>query len=124
MKIGKRLRESILWPMVYEPLEKGMRKRLLLISILTDGAPSSRDEDLVDVIFQCGNALVAYQRPRDSIVEWVDKWMELDMRLFLASVKKLCPLSLEKKAALVNFPDRDFLTKLHEERYFDGNKRS
>lgn len=56
-------------------------------------------------------------------VEWVDKWMELDMRLFLASVKKaLRPLSLNEKAAFMNFPDRDFPTKLHEERYFGGNK--
>lgn len=57
-------------------------------------------------------------------VEWVDKWMEMDMRLFLASVKKeLRPLSLKEKAAFVNFPDRDFPTKLHEERYFGGNKK-
>ncbi|KAF2255944.1 FAD-binding domain-containing protein [Trematosphaeria pertusa] len=56
-------------------------------------------------------------------VEWVDKWMELDMRLFLASVKKqLRSLSLNEKAAFMNFPDRDFPTKLHEERYFGGNK--
>ena len=45
------------------------------------------------------------------------------MRLFLASVKKaLRPLSLNEKAAFVNFPDRDFPTKLHEKRYFGGNK--
>jgi hypothetical protein len=56
-------------------------------------------------------------------IEWVDKWMELDMRLFLASIKKeLRPLSLNEKASFMNFPDRDFPTKLHEERYFGGNK--
>ncbi|KAH7083758.1 hypothetical protein FB567DRAFT_91501 [Paraphoma chrysanthemicola] len=56
-------------------------------------------------------------------VEWVDKWMELDMRNFLASVKKqLRALSLSNKAAFMNFPDRDFPTRVHEERYFGANK--
>ncbi|KAE8449113.1 hypothetical protein EG329_008496 [Mollisiaceae sp. DMI_Dod_QoI] len=56
-------------------------------------------------------------------VEWVDKWMELDMRRFLATVKKkLRPLSLNGQAAFVNFPDRDFPTKVHETAYFGGNK--
>ncbi|KAK0643894.1 hypothetical protein B0T16DRAFT_416813 [Cercophora newfieldiana] len=56
-------------------------------------------------------------------IEWVDKWMEREMRLFLAKVKKdLRPLSLDKQAAFVNFPDRDFPTKFHEKAYFGGNK--
>jgi hypothetical protein len=56
-------------------------------------------------------------------IEWIDKWMELDMRLFLANVKKeLRPLSLNGKAAFMNFADRDFPTKLHEERYYGDNK--
>ncbi|RYP11086.1 hypothetical protein DL764_000244 [Monosporascus ibericus] len=56
-------------------------------------------------------------------VEWVDKWMERDMRRFLASVKKkLRPLSLNGEAAFVNFPDRDFPAKFHERAYFGGNK--
>jgi hypothetical protein len=56
-------------------------------------------------------------------IEWVDKWMERDMRRFLASVKrKLRPLSLNEEAAFVNFPDRDFPTKFHERAYFGDNK--
>ena len=56
-------------------------------------------------------------------VEWVDKWMEMDMRRFLASVKKkLRPLSLDGVAAFINFPDRDFPTKSHERAYFGDNK--
>jgi hypothetical protein len=56
-------------------------------------------------------------------VEWVDKWMERDMRRFLAGVKRrLRPLSLNGEAAFVNFPDRDFPTKFHERAYFGDNK--
>jgi hypothetical protein len=56
-------------------------------------------------------------------VEWIDKWMERDMRRFLGVVKKkLRPLSLNKEAAFVNFPDRDFPRKFHERAYFGGNK--
>ncbi|KAL2148927.1 hypothetical protein VTH82DRAFT_1613 [Thermothelomyces myriococcoides] len=56
-------------------------------------------------------------------VEWVDKWMELDMRLFLAKVKRaLRPLSLNGEAAFINFPDRDFPRKFHERAYFGGNR--
>ncbi|KAK1828988.1 FAD binding domain-protein [Podospora conica] len=56
-------------------------------------------------------------------IEWVDKWMEEDMRDFLASVKqKLRPLSLNAEAAFVNFPDRDFPGKTHERAYWGDNK--
>lgn len=56
-------------------------------------------------------------------VEWVDKWMERDMRQFLAKVKKaLRPFSLNKEAAFINFPDRDFPTKSHERAYFGDNR--
>ncbi|KAI1170929.1 FAD-binding domain-containing protein [Nemania sp. FL0916] len=56
-------------------------------------------------------------------VEWVDKWMEWNMRQFLAKVKKaLRPLSLNGQAAFVNFPDRDFPTKFHEQAYFGENR--
>jgi len=55
-------------------------------------------------------------------VEWVDKWMELDMRLFLAKVKRaLRPLSVNGEAAFLNFPDRDFPSKFYERAYFGGN---
>ncbi|KAL2686875.1 hypothetical protein Neosp_004417 [[Neocosmospora] mangrovei] len=56
-------------------------------------------------------------------VEWIDKWMERDMRRFLAKVKRaLRPLSLKGEAAFINFPDRDFPTKVHESAYFGGNR--
>jgi len=57
-------------------------------------------------------------------VEWVDKWMERDMRRFLAGVKRrLRPFSLGGgEAAFVNFPDRDFPQKTHERAYFGDNK--
>ena len=55
-------------------------------------------------------------------VERVDKWMEKDMRFFLADVKnKLRAYSLDGKAAFINFPDRDFPRKSHEKAYFGGN---
>ncbi|KAK1244086.1 hypothetical protein MKX08_002224 [Trichoderma sp. CBMAI-0020] len=55
-------------------------------------------------------------------VEWMDKWMEKDMRFFLAKVKTaLRPLSLKGEAAFVNFPDRDFPTKSFERAYFGDN---
>ncbi|KAI0798932.1 hypothetical protein GGR55DRAFT_702508 [Xylaria sp. FL0064] len=56
-------------------------------------------------------------------VEWVDKWMERNMRIFLAKVKKaLRPLSLNGTAAFINFPDRDFPTQFHEKAYFGNNR--
>ncbi|KAG9219132.1 hypothetical protein CCMSSC00406_0001542 [Pleurotus cornucopiae] len=56
-------------------------------------------------------------------VEWVDKWMERDMRRFLAKVKKaLRPLSLNGEAAFINFPDRDFPVRAHERAYFGDNR--
>lgn len=55
-------------------------------------------------------------------IEWVDKWMELDMRRFLARVKKeLRTLSYNGTAAFINFPDRDFPTKFHERAYYGEN---
>lgn len=56
-------------------------------------------------------------------VEWVDKWMERDMRRFIARVKQvLRPLSLGKQAAFINFPDRDFPQPMYEAAYFGGNR--
>ncbi|KAL8386922.1 hypothetical protein RB595_010293 [Gaeumannomyces hyphopodioides] len=56
-------------------------------------------------------------------VEWVEKRIEYDMRLFLAKAKRLLrPLSLNGEAAFVNFPDRDLPTKSHERAYFGNNK--
>lgn len=55
-------------------------------------------------------------------VEWVDKWMEKDMRSFHADVKRaLRPLSLNGEAAFINFPDGDFPKQMYERAYFGGN---
>lgn len=59
----------------------------------------------------------------DVTVKWMDKWMEKDMRFFLAKVKTaLRPPILNGEAAFVNFPDRDFPTKFHEKAYFGDNR--
>ncbi|KAI1801424.1 FAD-binding domain-containing protein [Daldinia bambusicola] len=56
-------------------------------------------------------------------VEWVDKWMEKDMRGFLAKVKKILrPFSLGREAAFFNFPDGDFPPGTYESAYFGGNR--
>ncbi|KAL8417451.1 hypothetical protein RB596_007539 [Gaeumannomyces avenae] len=56
-------------------------------------------------------------------VAWADKWMEDNMRLFLAKAKRLLrPLSLNGEAAFANFPDRDLPTKSHERAYYGDNK--
>lgn len=58
-------------------------------------------------------------------VEWVDKWMERDMRRFIARVKReLRPLSLNGQAAFVNFPDRDFVQGRYERAYFGENREA
>jgi hypothetical protein len=64
--IGRNLRERILQPMVYEPLIKGTLERPLLVSILTDGAPSPEgEEELENAIVQCGDTSVDSGYPRD-----------------------------------------------------------
>ena len=56
-------------------------------------------------------------------VLWEDKWMERDMRRFIDTVKDaLRPLSLNREAAFVNFPDRDFPKNAYEKYYFGGNR--
>lgn len=58
-------------------------------------------------------------------VEWVDKWMEGDMKNFLKRVKdELRPFSLKKRAAFINFPDRDFSTDSYERAYFGDNRKA
>ncbi|KAI1204726.1 uncharacterized protein F4807DRAFT_471786 [Annulohypoxylon truncatum] len=57
-------------------------------------------------------------------VEWVDKWMETDMRPFLEDVKKkLRPLSLKGEAAFINFPDGALGANAHERAYFGDNRQ-
>lgn len=96
---------------------KGEKVNFLVTWIHSGGKASERQP--TDTAFFWREAVFhAY-----ATVEWVDKWMERDMRRFLASVKKkLRPLSLKGEASFVNFPDRDFPTKFHERAYFGGNK--
>ncbi|KAI0882480.1 uncharacterized protein GGS22DRAFT_195761 [Annulohypoxylon maeteangense] len=55
-------------------------------------------------------------------VEWVDKWMERDMRSFLENVKvELKPLSLNEKAGTIDCPDEDLSKDSHGEAYFGSN---
>ncbi|OAL53539.1 hypothetical protein IQ07DRAFT_667503 [Pyrenochaeta sp. DS3sAY3a] len=70
--IGTTLRERILRPLVYEPLEAGRLERPLLISVLTDGAPSEKLEPpdtLAREILNCGQKLVENTPPlpKDSV---------------------------------------------------------
>ncbi|KAK4096783.1 FAD-binding domain-containing protein [Parathielavia hyrcaniae] len=59
--------------------------------------------------------------PSDSAYYWRQA-MELDMRTFLAKVKRaLRPFSLNGEAAFINFPDRDFPRKSQKRAYFGGN---
>ncbi|RGP62533.1 berberine family [Fusarium longipes] len=54
---------------------------------------------------------------------WEDKWMELNMRGFMAKLKKkLRPYSLNKAAAFVNFPDRELAKGAYERVYFGENR--
>lgn len=56
--LGTVLRDLILTPYVYEPLEKGPLERPLLISIITDGSPTGEDEDELDkAIIECKELL-------------------------------------------------------------------
>lgn len=66
--IGTTLRERILKPLVYDPLAAGTMKRPLLVSILTDGAPSREEMGmLASVIVDCGNELVEKGYPKDCV---------------------------------------------------------
>ncbi|KAF5319520.1 hypothetical protein D9619_008710 [Psilocybe cf. subviscida] len=56
-------------------------------------------------------------------LEWEDKWMELDMRTFLRDAKRdLRPLSLQRKAAFINFPDGAMKGDVSERAYWGDNR--
>ncbi|KAK1828989.1 hypothetical protein QBC39DRAFT_415165 [Podospora conica] len=66
--IGTTLQDRILKPLVFDALAKGEFKRPLLISILTDGAPSQEAPDkLSKVIIRCGDDLEQNGYPRDCV---------------------------------------------------------
>ncbi|KAF8464468.1 hypothetical protein BDZ91DRAFT_697832 [Kalaharituber pfeilii] len=53
-------------------------------------------------------------------IQWVDKWLETDMRGFYTTCrKKLVPYSMDGKAAFINFTDRDLRNWQHA--YYGSN---
>ncbi|KAI5924029.1 hypothetical protein F4810DRAFT_710123 [Camillea tinctor] len=66
--IGTSLRSKILEPLVYDKLRQNKFDRPLLISVVTDGAPSDeKRSEFRDVIVDCGGRLEAAGFPRDSV---------------------------------------------------------
>ncbi|KAK3398800.1 FAD-binding domain-containing protein [Sordaria brevicollis] len=58
------------------------------------------------------------------MVEWQEKWLELDMRGFLKKMKaKLRPFSVMGCAAFINFPDADILSEDSERVYYGNNRQ-
>jgi len=55
--IGTQLKEKILKPFVYDPIEQRTLERPVLICIITDGAPSGGDPPLSSVIEECRKTL-------------------------------------------------------------------
>ncbi|KAJ1330886.1 fumiquinazoline A oxidase [Microdochium nivale] len=56
-------------------------------------------------------------------VLWQDKWMELNMRGFMAKLKqKLRPFAMNRAGAFVNFPDRELAMGGYERAYFGENR--
>ncbi|KAM0265123.1 hypothetical protein ACHAQJ_000275 [Trichoderma viride] len=57
------------------------------------------------------------------MIEWMDKWLERDMRGFLQEVKQqLRPHSIDGKAAFINFPDSAMCKTTHEQAYYGANR--
>ncbi|OTB16288.1 hypothetical protein K445DRAFT_21926 [Daldinia sp. EC12] len=66
--IGTNLRSKILEPLVYSKIRDKSLKRPLLITITTDGIPSSEpDSAFVDAISECGKKLEDAEYPRESV---------------------------------------------------------
>ncbi|KAG0133176.1 hypothetical protein HOY82DRAFT_269424 [Tuber indicum] len=58
------------------------------------------------------------------MLQWEEKWLELNMRGFLQSFKeKLRPLSMMKRAAFINFPDPALPKGTHERAYYGNNRQ-
>lgn len=93
-QIGTHLRSKILEPMVYRKL--GVTKtpiRPLLISVITDGAPSQENEtEFEDAILECGDTLEATGYPRDCT--------------FLFSLALLCATANCGRTARCQVPDQ------------------
>ncbi|RSL83664.1 hypothetical protein CEP52_016661 [Fusarium oligoseptatum] len=65
--IGTNLKSKILEPLVYSKLPNDL-KRPLLISVITDGAPSHEPRrTFIDAIAECGDKLEAAGLPRESV---------------------------------------------------------
>jgi hypothetical protein len=55
-------------------------------------------------------------------IEWKDKWLEKNMWTFMGNFKsQMRPLSLNKAAAFINFPDNSLKVNAHEQAYFGDN---
>ncbi|KAI1801425.1 ankyrin [Daldinia bambusicola] len=66
--IGTNLRAKILEPLVYQKVRNKSFKRPLLISITTDGIPSTeRGSAFVDAISECGEKLEEAEYPRENV---------------------------------------------------------
>ena len=56
------------------------------------------------------------------MIQWDDKWLEMDMRGFLERFKKdLRPYSMMGRAAYINFPDGALPSNAHEIAYYGNN---
>ncbi|KAF4984355.1 hypothetical protein FDECE_17104 [Fusarium decemcellulare] len=56
------------------------------------------------------------------MLQWEDKWLEKNMRIFLDNMKpKLSPFAMEPGATFINFPDDTLTKEAHEESYYGKN---
>ena len=56
------------------------------------------------------------------MIQWEDKWLELNMRNFLDQMKpKLSPYGMVKGATFINFPDDSLKSDVHEKSYYGMN---
>ncbi|KAE8147148.1 hypothetical protein BDV25DRAFT_169381 [Aspergillus avenaceus] len=58
------------------------------------------------------------------MIEWAEKWLEMDMRGFCQKMKeKLKPFSMMKRASFINFPDNALVKATHERVYYGNNRQ-
>ncbi|KAL8340451.1 hypothetical protein RB601_006512 [Gaeumannomyces tritici] len=57
------------------------------------------------------------------MLQWKDKWLGEDMKRFLKEMEKdLRPLSIDGRAAFINFPNRELRRDAHEAAYYGDNR--
>lgn len=65
-QIGRSLQKKILEPLVYDKVHRGQFERPLLISVITDGAPTGEEDwEFQTAIVNVGNFLAEKGFPRD-----------------------------------------------------------